>query len=388
MVHVFDPSVVGGAGDRHEVEHRQVLHHFAQTDAAGMRTDRNAELGGQQQDGEVLVDPADAARVDLQDVDRAGLQHLLEDHPVLDMFAGCDQRRPDGGADRCVAEDVVGRRRLLDPVGREGSELGHPFDGPIDTPSLVGVDGDPSTFAGCVAGHLHATYVGIDVRADLELQHGETVGNRLANKAGNLVVVVAKPTGRGRVRGQAVGLECHNPRRLSALHLTEDRQRVGWREGVVDVGEVDLMDNLFRCQRHEQTPQRNLFDPAAQVPHGIHHCPDRHVHHALLGAEPTELTVPCQLTSEHSDVGKQLADVSADDVRRECAHGCAGDVVAASGGEEQRVAGDVGVVEAEYYVRRRVVGLGVHRVGPVQAERGREPNVDDIERADAGHGSP
>ena len=47
---------------------------FAQADTAGVRADRDAELGGEQQDGEVLVDAADAGRVDLDDIEGAGLE--------------------------------------------------------------------------------------------------------------------------------------------------------------------------------------------------------------------------------------------------------------------------------------------------------------------------
>ena len=65
---IHRPSVV--PAHRDEVEHREVLHHLAQADAAGVRAHRHAELGGEQDDGQVLVDPADPAGVDLHDVDR------------------------------------------------------------------------------------------------------------------------------------------------------------------------------------------------------------------------------------------------------------------------------------------------------------------------------
>ena len=70
VVDVFDPSIRRCPADRNEVEHRQMLHHLAQADATGMGAHRHAELGGEQDDGEVLVDAADAAGVDLHDVDR------------------------------------------------------------------------------------------------------------------------------------------------------------------------------------------------------------------------------------------------------------------------------------------------------------------------------
>ena len=74
VIDVLDPAICRGAADRNEVEHRQMLHHFAQPDSAGMRAHGDAELRGEEQDGEVLVDTPDAAGVDLNDVDRLGLQ--------------------------------------------------------------------------------------------------------------------------------------------------------------------------------------------------------------------------------------------------------------------------------------------------------------------------
>src|SRR3954462_12631204 len=73
LVQVVDPldrAVRVGAGHRHEVEHRQVPDELAEPDPTGGRADRHAELGGQQQDGEVLVEPADAGGVQLQHRDR------------------------------------------------------------------------------------------------------------------------------------------------------------------------------------------------------------------------------------------------------------------------------------------------------------------------------
>ncbi len=183
VVDVLDPPALRCSADGDEVEHRQVLHHLAQTDATGVRAHRHAELRGEQEDGEVLVDAADPAGVDLHDVDRLGLQQLLEDHPVLDVLAGGDPDRAHRVADGAVAEHVVGRGRLLDPVRIELGEPRHPVDRLTDAPPLVGVDGDARVVAGGDAGDLQPANVGLDVGADLQLQHREAVGDRLADEA-------------------------------------------------------------------------------------------------------------------------------------------------------------------------------------------------------------
>ena len=108
VVDVFDPTVLGRAAHGDEVEHGEVLDHLAQADAAGVRAHRHAELRCEQDDREVLVDTADAAGVDLHDVDRLGLEQLLEDDPVLDVLAGRDADRVHRPTNRLMPEHVVG----------------------------------------------------------------------------------------------------------------------------------------------------------------------------------------------------------------------------------------------------------------------------------------
>jgi hypothetical protein len=84
-----------------------------------MGTDGDTELRGHQHHGKDFVDPAEARRIDLTDRDGVGLQELLEHDAVLDVFAGRHAHRGDTPGDGRVTEDVVGARRLLDPIGVE-----------------------------------------------------------------------------------------------------------------------------------------------------------------------------------------------------------------------------------------------------------------------------
>ena len=107
VVHPLDDAVVEGCADGDVVEHGQVLHVLAQADAAGVRAYGNAELRGEQQDREHLVDSAEPARVYLADVDGAGLEELLEDDAILHVLAGRDPDRGDLPPDPRVPQDVV-----------------------------------------------------------------------------------------------------------------------------------------------------------------------------------------------------------------------------------------------------------------------------------------
>src|SRR6202042_1526343 len=143
---------------------------------------------GQQQDGEVLVDPADPGRVNLQDVQCTGLDQLLEHDPVLHVLAGGDLHRGDGLADEGVAEDVVRAGGLLDPVRVEALQFPDPGDGLHHVPPLVGVDGNAHAGADRFARHLHAPDVVGQVGADFQLDLGEAVRYGLLGQHGQLLV--------------------------------------------------------------------------------------------------------------------------------------------------------------------------------------------------------
>ena len=153
-----------------EVEHREVLHVLAQADAAGVRADGHLELGGEEEDGEHLVDAAEPAAVDLRNVDRVGLEELLEHHPVVAVLAGRDPDRPHRLGDTSVPEDVVGARRLLDPPRFGVGQGVDPVDGLIDVPHLVGVDEQAAVRAELLAQDPCAAHIVVEVAPDLDLQ--------------------------------------------------------------------------------------------------------------------------------------------------------------------------------------------------------------------------
>lgn len=245
VVDVLDHAAVQRTADADVVEHGQVLHQLAQADAAGVRADRDAELGREQQDRQVLVDAADPGRVDLQERDGPGLQELLEDDPVLHVFAGGHADGADAPGDGGVAEHVVGAGRLLDPVRVVRGERADPLDGGVDVPALVGVDRDGEVGAAHLAGGGEAADVVLEVGADLELDLGEALVEGLLAQAAQLVVVVAEPAGRGGVGRVAVGPQVGDALRLALLALAQELQRLVAGEGVAEVAEVDHLDELL-----------------------------------------------------------------------------------------------------------------------------------------------
>jgi hypothetical protein len=97
---------------------------LTQTHTPGMRADRDAELGGHQQNGENLTHTSEADGVYLADVDGFRLEKLLEDHPVMRVFTSGDanavrfESLPNGS----VAENIIRGGRLLDEPSIRRSE--------------------------------------------------------------------------------------------------------------------------------------------------------------------------------------------------------------------------------------------------------------------------
>ena len=160
------PSISADMGD--EVEHGEMLDQLAQPHPAGVRDDRDPELGGQQEIGDVLVDAGHSRGVDLHDVDGAGLEELLEHDPVLDRLTRGDLHRRDRPSDCGMTEHVVRAGRFLDPVGRVRRQFRQPFDRLPYVPLLVGVDGYQHVRTDCFAGERQASLVIFDRASDLQ----------------------------------------------------------------------------------------------------------------------------------------------------------------------------------------------------------------------------
>jgi hypothetical protein len=363
VVDELDHASILAAGDGDEVEHREVLHGFAEADAAGVRAHGYAELRRQQEDRDVLVDPGHAGRVDLEDLEGVRLQELLEHDAVGHVLAGRDRDRGDAARDGRVAEDVVGTRRLLDPGDVVRSESRHPVDRLGDVPALVRVDRDADVRTHRVPGDGEATDVVLHSTADLELHLREAVRDGLPTEAVELLVGVPEPAGRRRVGGVAGGEEGFGTSRATRLRVPKDLERVVAGEHVAQVAEVDEFDELLRRHGGQQLPERQTCAFRFEVPEGVHDGTDRHVHDPLLRAEPTQLGVVDELTPEGTHGVEDRLDLAPEEVLAEGVDGGDLDVVAAADREDEAVT-LVPVVRVgdETQVRGRIVGVGVHGV--------------------------
>jgi len=164
------------------------LDQFAQTNAAGMRVDADAEFSSHQENRQILVDAPDAGSIDLDDIHRASLEELFEHHPVVSMFARGHGHRRDTLANGCVPQNVIRARRLLDPCDVEFSELPQPRNGRADIPALIGIDGQCHRMADGTARNATAANVIIDVGTHFDLDRAKAIVHGLDSQACELLV--------------------------------------------------------------------------------------------------------------------------------------------------------------------------------------------------------
>src|SRR5436190_21519510 len=244
LVQVVDElahAVLERRADRDVVEHGGVLRVFAEPDAAGMRADRHAELGRQEDHREYLVHAAQSATVELADVDRLELEQLLEDDPVLHVLARRDTHGRHRLADPAMAEDVVGARRLFDPPRIDLREHADRLDRLLDTPGLVRVEREAMSGADRLTDEAGTAQIGLEVAADLQLQMREPFEERRLRTFRQRRLRVAQPARRRRIRGEAVAEQVRLALRLRRFVPAEDRDGLGRGERVLDVAEVDAL---------------------------------------------------------------------------------------------------------------------------------------------------
>lgn len=113
------------------------------------------------------------------------------------------------------------------------------------------------------------------------------------------------------------------------------------------------------------------------------------MHHALFRAEPAQLRIVGEPARERAEVGDDVFHAQADHMLGQCRHRSCLHVVAAADGEHQAVTGQViGRIGAQHDISRRVIGIGIHRIRPIQLARGGEADVVGIEGDDGAHESP
>ncbi|SII02760.1 Uncharacterised protein [Mycobacteroides abscessus subsp. abscessus] len=316
------------------------------------------------------------------------MEELFEHDPVVHGLTGGDLDGGDAAADLRMPEDLVGARGLLDPVGVEFGERVDPVDRLAGLPLLVRVDGDADIGAHGLAGERKPAPIVLEAAADLELDLREPLGDGLLRQPHELLVVVAEPAGRGRVRGEAGGLEGGDALGETRFSRAEDLKRLLFGQGVADVGEVDRGDEVLGGQFGEVSPQRFARTPGRHVPQGTDEGARGHLRHPLLGSEPAQLRIVDEQRRGGSEVGEEIVEFAADEQGRVRLDRGDDEFVAASGGEHEPMThlGGIALTGTDGDVGGRVVGVDIDGIGAVELERGGESDVGGADVGDERHG--
>ena len=107
----------------------------------------------------------------------------------------------------------------------------------------------------------------------------------------------------------------------------------------------------------------------------------------FFGPDPAQLAVAGQPAPEARHVTLEFLQRPPDDQRGNRPNACDANLRAAAEREGEAVALDARLVGLEDHVGRRVIRIGVHRIGTVQLARGREADVKGYGLRDGGgHG--
>ena len=284
-----------------------------------------------------------------------------------------------------MAEHVVGARGLLDPPRLVHAQPAHRRDRLLDVPDLIGVHHQHAVRAERAANQPCAPVVGVEVGADLHLHVREARISRFEHERFDLVIPVAEPARRRRVRRVARGDDFALPLDGPRTRGAQDADGLLRRQGIRDVPEVDAAHELLRRHVGEELPQGLVLALRPQVPDCIHDRARGEVDDALLGPQPAQLRIRGEASPEPAHVPADLLEGAADDERGERTDGGHAYLGAAPARERQPMPLEaVTGVGAQDDVGRRIVRVGMHRVRAVQPTRGREADVACLEAHDGG----
>ena len=122
-----------------------------------------------------------------------------------------------------------------------------------------------------------------------------------------------------------------------------------------------------------------------EIPERVDHGADRHVHDALLRAEPAQLGVVDKLVPQAAEVCEDRLDVPPEEVALEGGDRGDLDVVASADGEDEGMTLQaVRCVGADAQVRGRIVWVWVHGIRAVEQRRRWKTHVDRLEYHNSG----
>nr|GEZ78905.1 hypothetical protein [Tanacetum cinerariifolium] len=202
--------------------------------------------GNRSSTGAHLVDPAQAAGIDLHHVNRLTHDQLLEDNAVLAHFARGHLHRLDPETNGTVALDVVRAGGFFDEPRRGEGQFADPVNGLVDLPDLIGIDHQMTLRPQHLAGDAHAADVVLQVAADLQFDMGKTTVHRLLTQAPQFVVRVTQPSGRRGVAGVTVRHQRLHTLRLALGTFGQQRQGLVRRDAIGDVAKIDAAHQLLR----------------------------------------------------------------------------------------------------------------------------------------------
>ena len=107
------------------------------------------------------------------------------------------------------------------------------------------------------------------------------------------------------------------------------------------------------------------------------------MHHAFLRTDPAQLRITRERAPESAHVTFDRCERATDNERLKQSHRRDAQVGASTNRKGEAASFERRMISKHSNVRRRIVGIGVHRIGAVERVTRRKPKIDDFKAYDA-----
>ncbi len=205
-------------------------------------------------------------------------------------------------------------------------------------------------------------------------------------KTAQLVVVITEPACRGRIAGVTFALQRLDAFLFAAFGFLENCERLVPGQHVSEITVINDIGDFFCAHISHQLPHRLAGFLGQQIPHRVDNGAGGEMHCTLVGADPAQLAVAGQMPPIFARVLSDRGKIGADDEVTHRFDGHAANIVAPADGEGQPVAFKTRLIRVENDISRRIIRVGVHRIGAVQALGCGETQVENTQISNFCHG--
>src|SRR5579883_814767 len=276
---------------------------------ADMRHHRETVFTGKQAGGDELRYAGKPGAVGLHKMDGFGFDKVLEEHKIGHVLAERYSHRYDLARQLAVCLNVVRVCGFFYPVGVHGSQRCAHLPGLGERPLLVGIEHNGALGANDFAKQVGTPHIAFAIlRTDLQFDGLEAGVERFLCVFADSFIFVLEPADGGVIAGIAGAKNAFTPGTCCKV-IAKDGERLFAGEVIFEVVEVEQINELFRSEVEQKTPQRHLPGLCPEVETGVDDGCERQVDDALMRAKPAHSRFVGHTARHDAEVRHKLFNV-------------------------------------------------------------------------------